>query len=177
LYEQAGSQTLLQTQTSSLLRLGRKFDHRATPLSLFDSNYNKQLVANTQDYKDTKEAVTFDDKDIKGIEIPIDGDLYELIVNGSFELQTQEPQVTADSKPKERDDTSVEELDLKEPTLKGGQEIFLNIDIEFALDEQNAKKGKSMRKFKDAKIKRFKRIKPEPLHERKPSPIREQRKT
>ena len=113
-----------------MLRLGRKFDHRATPLSLFDSNYNKPL-AFAQQANEAKDETA---SEIKGLEIPIDAELYEQIVNGSFELPKQEPEV-ADSRPKERDSTSVDEFELKQPTLKGSQEILLNIDIEFALDQ------------------------------------------
>lgn len=78
------------------------------------------MAANTQDYKDTKDGVKFDDKDIKCIEIPIDSDLCEQIIHG-IELQIKEPQVTDDSVPKERNETSVEEFDLKEPIYDGGK--------------------------------------------------------
>jgi len=47
-------------------------------MSMFDSNYNKPMSP-----KVNKEDSA---SDIKGIEIPIDGELYDQIVNGSLEV-------------------------------------------------------------------------------------------
>ena len=61
-----------------MMRLGRKIDHRATPMSMFDSNYNKPMSPKVNKVDSVS--------DIKGIEIPIDGELYDQIVNGSLEV-------------------------------------------------------------------------------------------